>query len=76
MTKINEDTGFIDFNIINLTRYLFDSYDNISDQNLHNEIIKKTQHQSIHNNPIANFFNAIHTYSDMAKAYGNPETNN
>ena len=69
MPKINERTGVLNCNIINLMKYLFDSYGNISDQKLHDECIKTTQHQYFYNNPIANFSNVIHTYSAMAETH-------
>ena len=61
MPKINEYTRVPDCNIIDLMKYRFCSYGNISDQKLHDERIKTNQHQYFHNNPIANVFKIIHT---------------
>ena len=54
--------------------YLFGAYDNISDQKLHEERIKTTQHNYVHSNPVANFFNIIHKYATMSESHSNPET--
>ena len=66
VTKINKNTGVLDCDIIDLMKYLLGSYGNISDQKLHDKHIKTTHNQYVHNNPIANIFNAIHTYSAMS----------
>ena len=75
MPKIKEDNGILNCNIIELTKWLFDLYGNISDKKIHDERIKTTQHKYVHNDSIKNFFNLIQTYSDISKAHGNPETN-
>ena len=74
MPKINEDTRIVTGAVTDLMTYLFDSFGDISDQNINKERQKFINHTYVHSDSIANFFNFISKYTTMVDASGTPET--
>ena len=69
MPLLHDDTGTIKSSIPEVFKYLFDTYDNITDQMIYEERATLLQHQYIHEQPVANIFSKIYKYATLAEAH-------